>query len=287
MKAVVYKGPRKVAVEEIPDPKIEKPSDAIIKLTSSAICGSDLHMYDGHTEAKPGLVFGHEPMGIVEKVGDNVSLVKEGDRVVVPFNVACGFCENCIRGFTNACLTMNPQLPGAAYGYVDMGPYIGGQAEYLRVPQADWACEKLPGKPFDNMEDDFVLLADIFPTAYHATELAGVESGKTVAVFGAGPVGLLAAYCSILKGASEVYVVDDSEKRLGLAKSMGAIPIDFTQGDPVQQIIQIRQQNAKLKEARPYAAGQSSDRNPDIAGSSGKVIGLSLGCTGIGSFIDL
>lgn len=246
MKAVVYKGLKKVAVEEVPDPKIEKPSDAIIKITSSAICGSDLHMYDGHTEAKPGLVLGHEPMGIVDKIGEDVSLIKEGDRVVVPFNVACGFCFNCIRGFTNACLTLNPQAPGAAYGYVSMGPYWGSQAEYLRAPQADWACEKLPGKPFDDMEDDFVLLADIFPTAYHSTELAGVKTGMSVAIFGAGPVGLLAAYSAKLKGASEIYIVDNSQRRLDLAKNFGAVPVNYENGDPVQQIMQMRKENQML-----------------------------------------
>ena len=249
MKAVVYKGPNKVAVEDVAEPKIEKSSDAIIKLTSSAICGSDLHMYDGHTEAKPGLILGHEPIGVVEKVGEDVTLIKKGDRVVIPFNVACGFCFNCIRGFTNACLTLNPQSPGAAYGYVSMGPYWGAQAEYLRVPQADWACQKLPGKPFDDMEDDFVLLADIFPTAYHSTVLAGVKSGMSVAVFGAGPVGLLAAYSALLKGASEVYIVDNSQKRLDLAKNFGVIPINFDNGDPVEQIIKMRKENQLLIQA--------------------------------------
>jgi glutathione-independent formaldehyde dehydrogenase len=249
LKAIVFNSPFDVTVKDIADPKIQEPTDVVIKITSSGICGSDLHMYDGHTAAKPGLVFGHEPMGIVEKVGDDVKLVKKGDRVVVPFNVACGVCYNCVRGFTSACLTMNPKQAGAAYGYVDMGPYDGGQAEYLRVPRADWACLKLPGEPGDDMEDDFVLLSDVFPTAYYATEMAGVQSGSTVGIFGAGPVGLLAAYSSILKGASEVYVVDRHEKRLDLAKKIGAIPINFTEGDPVEQIINLRKSNKNIQQS--------------------------------------
>ncbi len=249
MKAIVYNNPFDVTVRDVDDPKIEKPTDVVVKITSTGICGSDLHMYDGHTSVKPGLVFGHEPMGVVDKVGDDVKLIKKGDRVVVPFNVACGSCYNCIRGMTSACLTMNPKQAGAAYGYVDMGPYKGGQAEYLKVPYADWACLKLPGEPGDEMEDDFLLLSDVFPTAYYSTEMAGVQSGSTVAIFGAGPVGLLAAYSSILKGASEVYIVDRVKQRLDLAKKIGAVPIDFTEGDPVEQIIQTRKSNKNIQES--------------------------------------
>ncbi len=246
MKAVVYKGPRSVEVEEVKKPEIEKPTDVIIKVTSSGICGSDLHLYDAQMPQEPGKILGHEPMGVVEEVGGAVELVKPGDRVVVPFNVACGSCLNCIQGLTNECLTMNPEMAAAGYGTPGMGPYAGGQAEYLRVPFGDWACLKLPGEPGDEFEDDFVLLSDIFPTAYYAAELAKVKTGKTVAVFGAGPVGLLAAYSSMLMGASEVYVVDKSDKRLKLAESIGAIPINFTDGDPVEMIMQNRQSNKNL-----------------------------------------
>ena len=250
MQAVVYEGPGRMEVKEVPDPKIQEPSDVIVRITSSAICGSDLHMYDGHISIDPGVIPGHEPMGVVEGVGDGVKLIKEGDRVVMPFNVACGtWCYNCIRGYSNACLTMNPNGIGAAYGYPRMGPYPGGQAELLRVPNADWACLKLPGRPGDGKEDDYVLLADIFPTAFHATELADVRAGKTVGVFGAGPVGLLSAYCSLMKGASEVYVVDRSDKRLELASSIGAVPINYNDGDPVEQIMELRQQTALVKES--------------------------------------
>lgn len=234
MKAVVYKEPFKVAVEDVEDPKIQDPTDVVIRVTTTAICGSDLHMYEGRTDAEPGIVFGHENMGVVEEVGPGVASVKKGDRVVLPFNVACGFCANCRAGKSAFCQTVNPAKDGGAYGYVGMGPYMGGQAEYLRVPFADYNCVPLPeGKEHEN---DFALLADIFPTGYHSTELAGVRPGETVAVYGGGPVGLMAAYSSLLKGASQVFVVDKVADRLKLAEQIGAKPIDFTKGDPAQQI---------------------------------------------------
>ncbi|WP_052889324.1 glutathione-independent formaldehyde dehydrogenase [Thermogemmatispora carboxidivorans] len=238
MKAVVYKEPFKVAVEQVPDPKIQHPNDAIVRITSTCICGSDLHMYEGRTAAPPGLIFGHENLGIVEEVGSAVTTLKKGDRVVMPFNVACGFCKNCERGFTGFCLTVNPGFAGGAYGYVAMGPYPGGQAEYLRVPYADFNALKLP--PGDEHEDDFVLLADIFPTGYHGAELAQVSPGESVVIFGAGPVGAMAAYSCLLRGAAEVYVVDRVPERLKKIEEIGAIPIDFSKGDPVEQIRQMR-----------------------------------------------
>jgi len=252
MKAVSYKGTHKVAVSDHPKPKLNSPTDAILKVTTSGICGSDLHMYDGRTELKEGTVVGHEIMGVIEQVGEAVRSIKKGDRVVLPFNIACGFCFNCHRGCTNACLTMIPESASAAYVYAGMGPYQGGQAEYVLVPYADFNCLKLPGTPGDDWEDDFLLLADVFPTGYHATELAGVSPGKTVAVFGAGPVGLLAAYSSVLKGASEVYVVDNIAERLEKAKELGGVPIDFSQGDPVERIFEIRKKHQPtLQSHRP------------------------------------
>ena len=234
MKAVVYKEPFKVAIEDVPDPKIQHPNDAIVKITSSCICGSDLHMYEGRTAAKPGIVFGHENMGIIEEVGSAVKQRKVGDRVVLPFNVACGFCKNCLNGFTGFCVTVNPGFAGGAYGYVAMGPWVGGQSEYLQVPFADFNCLLLPQGT--EHEADFALLADIFPTGYHGAELAGVKPGESVVVFGAGPVGLMSAYSSLLRGASEVYSVDHVKERLDKAESIGAIPINYDEGDPVQQI---------------------------------------------------
>ncbi|MCT2590322.1 glutathione-independent formaldehyde dehydrogenase [Streptomyces sp. N2-109] len=234
MKAVVYQEPFRVTVEDVEDPRIEQPTDVVIKITTSAICGSDLHMYEGRTGAEPGIVFGHENMGVVQETGSGVTRVRKGDRVVLPFNVACGFCRNCLGGFTGFCLTVNKGFAGGAYGYVSMGPYRGGQAEYLRVPFADFNCLQLPQG--DEHEDDFALLADIFPTGYHATELAKVSPGETVAVFGAGPVGLMAAYSALIRGASKVFVVDKQPDRLRLAEQIGAIPVDFSQGDPSEQI---------------------------------------------------
>jgi len=158
-------------------------------------------MYEGRTAAKPGTVLGHENMGVVEEVGPGVTSIKVGDRVVLPFNIACGFCYNCLRGYPNACLTVNPAAPHAAYGYAQMGPFRGGQADYLRVPYADYNCLKLPGQPGDQWEDDFVLLADIWPTGHHGVVLAGVTTGSTVGIFGAGPVGLMATLSAIMMGA--------------------------------------------------------------------------------------
>jgi glutathione-independent formaldehyde dehydrogenase len=158
---------------------------------------------------------------------------------------------------------MNPDQPHAAYGYAGMGPYKGGQAEFVLVPYADFNCLKLPGKPGDEWEDDFLLLSDVFPTAYHATELASVAPGKTVAVFGAGPVGLLSAYCSLLKGASEVYVVDNIPERLKKAKELGAMPVDFSEGDPVEQIFKLRKKNRGIQQSlRP---GEEKMKGVDCA----------------------
>jgi glutathione-independent formaldehyde dehydrogenase len=236
VKAVVYEEPYRVAVEEVPDPRIEHPNDVIVRITSAAICGSDLHMYEGRTAAEPGIVFGHENLGIVEEVGDAVTTIRQGDRVVMPFNVACGFCKNCVAGYTGFCLTVNPGFAGGAYGYVAMGPYKGGQAEYLRVPYADFNCLKLPDG--SEHEADFIMLADIFPTGYHACELADVSPGESVAVYGGGPVGLMAAYSALIRGAARVFVVDRVPERLAKAKEIGAIPIDFEQADAVEQIKQ-------------------------------------------------
>ena len=235
MKAVVYKGPYEVTVEEAEVPRIEDPTDVVIRITSTAICGSDLHMYEGRTEAEAGLVFAHENMGIVEVVGPGVATLSKGDRIVLPFNVACGFCRNCEANRTAFCLTVNEGFAGGAYGYVAMGPYKGGQVEYLRVPFADFnALRLLPG---EEHEADFAMLADIFPTGYHATELAQVSPGDTVAVYGAGPVGQMAAYSAVLRGASKVFVVDQVGSRLQMAEEIGAIPVNFAEVDPVEYIV--------------------------------------------------
>ncbi len=236
MKAVVFTGTREVATAEVADATLEEPADVLLRVTSSAICGTDLHMYDGRTGATPGLVLGHEPLGVVAEAGPAVEMVKPGDRVVIPTHLYCGVCVNCARGLSAACLRVRPGGFGAAYGYAGMGPYRGAQAELLRVPFADANCVRVPGEPGDELEDDLVLLADAFVTGWHASVLARVSAGDTVAVFGAGAIGLLSAYSCLLKGAAEVYVVDQVPERLDKAAELGAIPVDFRQGDPVEQI---------------------------------------------------
>jgi glutathione-independent formaldehyde dehydrogenase len=243
VKAVVYEDTRRVGVHEVRDAAIEEPTDVVVRVTSSAICGTDLHMFDGRTGAEPGLVIGHEPLGIVEQAGEDVATVQEGDRVVLPTHLFCGVCYNCAREYSAACLRVRPGGFGAAYGYAGMGSYRGAQAEQLRVPFADANCVRVPGEPGDEREDDFVMLADAFVTGWHATELAMVRPGSTVAVFGAGTVGLLAAYSALLRGAREVYVVDRVPERLDQAGELGATPVDLEDGDPVRQIRELRRRN--------------------------------------------
>lgn len=238
MKAVVYNGPRDVSVNDVPDAKIERPTDVLVRITATNICGSDLHMYEGRTDFETGRTFGHENMGEVIEVGDGVDKVKVGERVVLPFNISCGFCKNCERGFTNYCLTTQPDpaAAGAAYGFAAMGPWAGGQAEMLRVPYGDHNCLLL-GEDAQEKENDYVMLSDIFPTGYHATEMAGVVPGDSVVIYGAGPVGLMAALSATIKGAAKVMVVDRHPDRLRLAESIGAIAVDDSTTDPVQFVL--------------------------------------------------
>jgi glutathione-independent formaldehyde dehydrogenase len=241
MRAVVYRGPRSVEVTEVPDPTIEQPTDAVVRITTTNICGSDLHMYEGRTSVEEGKVLGHENMGIVEEVGAAVTRIKVGDRVSVPFNIACGTCRNCLHGWTSFCLRTNPTegVDGAAFGYANMGPYDGGQAEYLRVPFADVNLLELPAGT--EQENDFTMLSDIFPTGWHGTVLAGMQPGDDVAVYGAGPVGLMAAHSALIRGAARVFVVDKEPDRLALASSIGAVAVDFSAGDPVEQVLDATQ----------------------------------------------
>lgn len=239
MKAVVYDGPRQVSVKDVPDARIERPTDVLVRITTTNICGSDLHMYEGRTDFEQGRWFGHENMGEVIEVGDGIDKVQVGDRVVLPFNVACGHCKNCERGLTNYCLTAQPvkEWAGAAYGFADMGPWAGGQAELLRVPWGDFNCLRL-GEDADEKSADYVMLADIWPTGYHATELAGVSPGDQTVIYGSGPVGLMAALSATIRGASKVMVVDRHPDRLRLAESVGAIPIDDSKVDPVEAVLE-------------------------------------------------
>lgn len=236
MKAVVYNGPREVEVKNVQDPKIELPTDVLIKVTSTNICGSDLHMYEGRTDFDEGRIIGHENLGEVIEIGSGVQKVKVGDRVCLPFNIGCGFCKNCESNKTAFCLNANPGFAGAAYGYAKMGPYSGGQAEYLRVPYADFNCLILPEDAAEK-ENDYVMLTDIFPTGWHSTELAGVKPGDSVVVWGDGPVGMMAAYSASIREAKQVMIVGHHADRLKLAQDvMGAIAIDQNESDPLEQI---------------------------------------------------
>lgn len=181
---------------------------------------------------------GHYRVGEVIEVGDGVDKVKVGERVVLPFNISCGFCKNCERGLTNYCLTTQPDpaAAGAAYGFAAMGPWAGGQAEMLRVPYGDHNCLRL-GEDAQEKENDYVMLSDIFPTGYHATEMAGVTPGDSVVIYGAGPVGLMAALSATIKGAAKVMVVDRHPDRLRLAEQIGAIAVDDSRTDPVQFVL--------------------------------------------------
>jgi glutathione-independent formaldehyde dehydrogenase len=261
MEAVVLQARGEVAIEDVEDARLEAPTDALLRVTSTAICGTDLHFYAGRMDAEPGLTIGHEPLGVVMEVGDAVATVRPGDRVVVPTHICCGVCAMCVHGETASCLTNNPGQAGAAYGHPG-GSYRGAQADLVRVPFADANCLRLPGQPGDRWEDDFVLLADALPTGYHATVLAGVRLGASVAIYGAGAVGLLAALCALrLRGAADVYVVDNVPERLERAGELGATPIDFSAAPPVEQI---REHRAELRRG-PWRRGEEALAGVDCA----------------------
>ena len=207
------------------------PHAAILKVVSTNICGSDQHMVRGRTTAAIGQTLGHEITGEVVEVGDDVLFVKSGDICSVPFNIACGRCRMCNEGKTGVCLNVNPARPGAAYGYVDMGGWIGGQAEYVMIPFADFNLLKFPDRD-QALEKirDLTMLSDIFPTGYHGAATAGVTTGSTVYVAGAGPVGLAAAYAAQLLGASIVIVGDLIADRLAQARSFGCETVDLSRG---------------------------------------------------------
>ncbi|MGY1827448.1 MULTISPECIES: formaldehyde dehydrogenase, glutathione-independent [unclassified Blastococcus] len=254
-RGVAYTGPGKVEVQDIPYPKLElqdgpgvNPANVgrktehgvILKVVTSNICGSDQHMVRGRTTAPENLVLGHEITGEVIERGRDVEFIEVGDLVSVPFNIACGRCRNCKEGKTGICLNVNPARPGAAYGYVDMGGWVGGQAEYVMVPYADWNLLKFPDRD-QAMEKirDLTMLSDIFPTGFHGCVTAGVKPGSTVYIAGAGPVGLAAAVGAQLLGAAVVVVADLVEARLAQARSFGCETVDISKGDPKDQIEQI------------------------------------------------
>ncbi|MFB9845641.1 formaldehyde dehydrogenase, glutathione-independent [Oceanisphaera arctica] len=253
-RGVVYTGPGKVEVQSIAFPELAIGNRAchhgvILKVVSTNICGSDQHMVRGRTTAEAGLVLGHEITGQIIECGRDVEYLKVGDIVSVPFNIACGRCRNCKEGKTGICLNVNPARPGAAYGYVDMGGWVGGQSEYVMVPYADFNLLKFPD-PNQAMEKirDLTLLSDIFPTGFHGCVTAGVGPGSTVYIAGAGPVGLAAAASAQLLGAACVIVGDMIPDRLAQARSFGCETIDLREEgsmeDKIEQILGEREVDA-------------------------------------------
>lgn len=245
-RGVAYIGPGKVEVQTIDFPKLELREQkrkcehgVILKVVSTNICGSDQHMVRGRTTAEKGLILGHEITGEVIECGRDVEFIKKGDLVSVPFNIACGRCTNCKEGKTGICLSVNPARPGAAYGYVDMGGWVGGQAEYVMVPYADFNLLKFPDRD-QAMEKikDLTLLSDIFPTGYHGAVTAGVGPGATVYIAGAGPVGLACAASCHLLGAAVVIVGDLIPDRLKQARSFGCETVDVSKKASVSEQIE-------------------------------------------------
>jgi alcohol dehydrogenase len=249
MKALVFHKPKDVRVDTVDDPKIEESRDVILKVTSTAICGSDLHIYNGLFPQPKPLVLGHEFMGIVEEVGSSVSNLKVGDRVVVPFPISCGQCHFCSMDLPTHCENSNPEhygpegglltgKGGGLFGYTDLyGGYSGGQAEYVRVPYADFGPRKVP----ENLTDEQALfLTDIFPTGWSGIDWAGLKGGETVVIWGAGPVGIMAAKSAWLKGAGRVISVDIQDYRLAMAKRAANVEtINYNDGDAVEKIRQM------------------------------------------------
>ena len=239
MKAVTYQGKQSISVQKVTAPTIEDPQDIIVKITSTAICGSDLHLYQGNFPLPIGYVIGHEPMGIVEEIGSEVTRVKKGDRVVIPFTVACGHCPYCDQHLDSQCDNSNPHYDSGGYfGYSEkFGNYPGGQAEYLRVPFGNYTPFLIPENC--ELDDEHLLfLSDVLPTAYWSVEHAGVKKGDTVIVLGCGPVGLMAQQFAWKKGAKRVIAVDYFDYRLNHSKKVNHTEVfDFTQYDDMGETL--------------------------------------------------
>ncbi|RTL63423.1 MAG: formaldehyde dehydrogenase, glutathione-independent [Pseudonocardiaceae bacterium] len=289
-RAVAYVGPGKVEVHDIPYPTLElkdgpgvNPANigrkcnhgVILKVVSTNICGSDQHMVRGRTTAPQGLVLGHEILGEVIEAGSDVEFTKVGDLASVPFNIACGRCRNCKEGKTGICLNVNPDRPGSAYGYVDMGGWVGGQAEYVMVPYADFNLLVFPDRDQAMAKvRDLTMLSDIFPTGFHGAVTAGVKPGSTVYVAGAGPVGLAAAAGAQLLGAAVVIVGDLQEERLAQARSFGCETVDVSKGDPkdqIEQLLGVPEVDAGIDavgfEARGHGEGSSAEAPATVLNS--------------------
>jgi threonine dehydrogenase-like Zn-dependent dehydrogenase len=261
MKAVTYHGKRDVRVDTVPDPTIQQPTDAIVRITSTGICGSDLHLYEVMGAfMDEGDILGHEPMGIVEAVGSDVTHIKPGDRVVIPFNISCGHCYMCDQQLYSQCETtqVREQGKGASLlGYTKLyGQVPGGQAEFLRVPQAQFGPIKVPEGPSD---ERFVYLSDVLPTAWQAVEYAAVPQGGTVAVFGLGPIGQMSCRIALHKGAAEVFGIDLVAERLELARRYGAAG---THGGPRSRLGDRRRRDGGTRLANGQARAPAGERPP-------------------------
>ena len=274
---VAYIKPGEVEVREIDYPKLaigdrQCHHGVILKIVATNICGSDQHMVRGRTTAPAGLILGHEITGVVIEAGRDVEFIKEGDLVSVPFNIACGRCRNCKAGQTGICLNVNPARPGAAYGYVDMGGWVGGQAEYVMIPYADFNLLKFPDKE-RAMEKikDLTLLSDIFPTGFHGAVTAGVGPGSIVYVAGAGPVGLACAASCQLLGAALVIVGDMNKERLQQARSFGCETVDLTLEaslcDQIADIVGVPEVDSFIDCVGFEAKGHGADADKEQAAS--------------------
>jgi glutathione-independent formaldehyde dehydrogenase len=296
-RGVAYLGDGNVEIQSIDFPKLSIGNrqchhGVILKTVATNICGSDQHMVRGRTTAESGLILGHEITGEVIEKGRDVEFLEIGDLVSVPFNIACGRCQNCKEGKTGICLNVNPARPGAAYGYVDMGGWIGGQAEYVMIPYADFNLLKFPDKDqaMDKIKD-LTLLSDIFPTGYHGVYTAGVGPGSIVYIAGAGPVGLAAAASAHLLGAACVIVGDFFPERLAQAKSFGCETIDLSNdaslADQIESIIGIPEVDAAVDcvgfEARGHGPDSSIEKPAAVLNSIMEVTraGGSLGIPGL------
>jgi glutathione-independent formaldehyde dehydrogenase len=273
-RGVAYMGPGVVEIQSIDFPKLalgdrKCEHGVILKIVSTNICGSDQHMVRGRTTAPSGLVLGHEITGEVIEAGRDVEFIKVGDLVSVPFNIACGRCRNCKERATGVCLNVNPARPGAAYGYVDMGGWVGGQADYVMVPYADFNLLKFPDKAQAMAKiRDLTCLSDILPTGYHGAVSAGVGPGATVYVAGAGPVGLACAAACQLLGAAVVIVGDLIPERLAQARSFGCETVDVSKdasvGDQIAQILKIPEVDCAVDCVGFEARGHGSDATKEI-----------------------
>src|ERR671917_1267558 len=302
-RVVVYKGPGEVAVEDIEYPKLEVPGEVadamgmskeaphavILRIVATNICGSDQHMVRGRTTAPVGQTLGHEITGEVIEKGNDVQFINEGDICSVPFNIACGRCRNCKERKTGVCLNVNPARAGSAYGYVDMGGWVGGQAEYVLVPFADFNLLKFPD-PDQALEKilDLTMLSDIFPTGYHGAYMAQVSTGSTVYVPGAGPVGLAAAYSSLLLGAAVVVVGDLNDDRLAQARSFGCETVnvggDAELPDQIAEILGEPEVDCAVDAVGFEASGKGGEEAPAVVLNQIQTVtraGGSLGIPGL------